>query len=80
MYFPLLKCFKYENFGALPYLGNSHNLDPKSNVFSALLSVDGLCENKWFFASGFFLKNVVLSAFLATGTERVLCYMYLEKK
>jgi hypothetical protein len=32
MYFPLLKFFKYENFDALPQLGNNHNLDPKSII------------------------------------------------
>jgi hypothetical protein len=33
MYFPLLKFFTYENFDALPQLGNNHNLDPKSSWY-----------------------------------------------
>jgi hypothetical protein len=36
MYFPLLKFFKYENFDALPQLGNNHNLDPKSIIIHLL--------------------------------------------
>jgi hypothetical protein len=56
MYFSLLNFFTYENFDALPQLGNNHNLDPKSIWADSFLLV-------WYFIFIFWKKMLWLDSF-----------------